>query len=359
MLAAQKIATLARRFFLDRQADFWSQQLGRAWAVEDVRARVVAVVPEAADVKTFILEPNGNWRGHRAGQYIPVDVEIDGVRARRCYSLSSSPHEPRLSITVKRVADGQVSPFLHEQVRAGDIIGIGAAAGDFVLPEPTPPQLLFLSAGSGITPVMSMLRWLDGRDAVGDVVFVHYARCRWDVIFGAELEAIAARHPSLKLIIVSDDDAVGGGFDEARLAKLVPDFATRATFLCGPPGLMARVEKVWQDAGASGNLQRERFTLPSAIVRAPVAEVVQPVELRLGRSARTVAGDTAGTLLEQLERAGERPAYGCRMGICHTCKCPKKSGTVRNLATGEISSAPDEDIQLCISVPCSDVELGL
>jgi ferredoxin-NADP reductase len=273
--------------------------------------------------------------------------------------LSSSPRDRRLAITVKRVADGRVSPFLHEQVRAGDVIAIGAAAGDFVLPEPTPEKILFLSGGSGITPVMGMLRWLDERDELGDVVFVHYARCRDEVIFGAELAAIAARRPELRLHLIGDDDAVGGGFAEADLAARVPDFAARAAFLCGPPGLMARVERMWQAAGASANLQRERFTLPAPIAPAPVAAVAQPVQLLLGRSARSISGDNAGTLLDQLERAGERPAHGCRMGICHSCKCHKKSGTVRNLATGAISSAPDEDIQLCVSVPLSDVELGL
>jgi ferredoxin len=122
---------------------------------------------------------------------------------------------------------------------------------------------------------------------------------------------------------------------------------------------MARVEKMWQAAGASANLQRERFTLPAPIAPAPRDEAAPPVKLLLGRSARTISGDSAATLLDQLERAGEHPAHGCRMGICHSCKCKKQSGTVRNLATGHISSAPDEDIQLCISVPLSDVELGL
>jgi ferredoxin len=190
------------------------------------------------------------------------------------------------------------------------------------------------------------------------VVFVHYARDRWDVIFGAELESIAARRPSLKLHIVSDNDAVGGGFDEARLAQLVPDFAERATFLCGPPALMTRVERMWQAAGAGANLQRERFTLPAPIAVNAVDNAPVSVNLRLGNKARDINGNSGATLLDQLERAGETPPFGCRMGICHTCKCTKLSGATRNLTTGVVSDGRDEEIQLCVSVPLGDVELA-
>jgi ferredoxin len=178
---------------------------------------------------------------------------------------------------------------------------------------------------------------------------VVHARRREDVIFGAELEALAARHAGMRLLVHEGD------LDEARLARLVPDFATRTTLLCGPAGLMARVERMWADAGATARLRREQFAAPPIPVPAPGA----PIAIRLAASARTVAADGAGTLLDQLERAGERPPSGCRMGICQTCKCRKRSGVVENLRTGAISSDPDEDIQLCISRGRSDLELAL
>ena len=313
-----------------------------------------------------MLRPDARWRGHQAGQYVTIAVEIDGVRLRRCYSLSSAPTDRLVSITVKRAAGGRVSRWLHEQLHRGDTLRLSAAAGDFVLADPAPPKLLFLSGGSGITPIMAMLRDLACRDALGDVVLVHHARSRDDVIFGAALEALAAHHRGLRFVSCLDDAADGSGsFDEARLATRVPDFAERATYLCGPPGLMARVERMWEQAGAAGRLRRERFVAPaSAAIPAAVdgsapAPDADGVRLRLFRSQRTHAVATPGTLLEQLERAGERPRHGCRMGICHTCKCRKRAGTVRNLVTGSVSSQPDEDIQLCVSVACSDVELAL
>ncbi len=351
--------TAARRLFLDRQAEFWLGQVDATRSLRELRARVVDVVAETADTKTFVLEPRGRWRGHRAGQFLTVEVELDGTRVRRCYSISSAPSSRRVAITVKRVPGGRVSGWLHDHVRPGGVLRISPPLGAFVMPEPAhaaAPRLLLLSGGSGITPVMSVLRDLAARDALADVVFVHHARSRADVIFHGELIALAARHPGLALDLCLDDVAAeqgGGGFDEARLAARVPDFAARATFLCGPAGLMARVEEMWARAGASANLTVERFL--AAPVPAPAAE---RAPVRIGVAGRTVTTDGRGTLLERLERAGERTPSGCRIGICRTCTRLKRSGTVEDLLTGAVSSAPDESIQLCVSAPCSDVELA-
>ena len=118
---------------------------------------------------------------------------------------------------------------------------------------------------------------------------------------------------------------------------------------------MERVERMWRAAGAGERLQRERFV--AAAPSAPASG--EPVRVRLARSARSVVADTSRTLLEQLEAAGVRPPYGCRVGICHTCQCRKRAGTVENLVTGVVSGEADEEIQLCVSVPRSDVELSL
>jgi ferredoxin-NADP reductase len=351
-------ATVARHLLLDRHAEFWLDQVAPGRSLTETRARVVKVIAETADMRTFVLRPNRRWTGHSAGQYTTVDVEIDGVRVRRCYSLSSAPGD-QLAITVKRVAGGRVSTWMHDHVGVGDVLVLGAAAGDFVLPTPAPAKLLLLSGGSGATPVMSILRDLAARDAVRDVVFVHHARSRADVPFGPDLRALAARHPGLRVVLELDDAPDSrGGFDEQRLRQRVPDLAERATFLCGPTGLMARVESMYEAAGLADRLTSERF-----VAAAPVSRVAdgdaQIVTVRLGRTGTRFAATSAAPLLDQIERNGGRPAHGCRMGICHTCTCRKRTGAVRNLITGAVSDAPDEDIQLCISVPQSDVELSL
>ena len=344
----------ARRLFLDRAAEFWLGELGAPWSLAGRRARVVAVARETRDATTFTLDPGHGWPGHRAGQFAAVEVEVDGARLRRCYSLASRPGERHVAITVKRVVGGRVSSWMHERVRPGALLGLGDPGGDFVLPVEAPAGLLLLSGGGGITPVMSMLRDLAARGALRDVAFVHAARSRDEVIFRAELEALAARHAGLRLVLSLDDG--GGPLDAAGLAALVPDAFARETFLCGPEGMMAAFESAWELAGASTRLRRERFAAPRPSAATAAA---LPVTLRLTRAGRSHVAEAPGTLLEQLERAGERPAYGCRMGICNTCRCTRRAGAVVDTVTGAVSSEPGGEIRLCTSVALGDVDLAL
>lgn len=348
----------ARRLFFDRQAEFWLGELDPVRSLTEVRARVVRVISETPDTKTFVLRPNGAWKRHRAGQHATVGVEIDGVRVSRCYSVSSAPADDLVSITVKRLSGGQLSPWLHDNLHPGSVVHLSPPWGDFVLPDAACEKLLLLSGGSGITPVMSMLRDLARRGPIRDVVFLHHARSRGDVIFGDELLEIAAKHPGLALVLCLDDDvSTVRGFDEARFEELVPDFEERESFVCGPAPLMDRVQQLWRDRGVSDRLRRERFAPATSLQ--PVAARGGEVRVQFARSERALIAGGAGTLLEQLERAGARPPSACRMGICNTCTCTKKTGTVQNLITGEVSSAPDESIRLCVSVPRTDLTLDL
>jgi stearoyl-CoA 9-desaturase NADPH oxidoreductase len=353
------VRTVARRFALDRQLEFWLREVDSSWSLRGLRARVVEVRDETHDVKTFVLASNRRWSGHRAGQFVTVEVEVDGVRMTRCYSLSSAPGDRHFAITVKRVAEGRVSSWLHDNLQRGDGLAIGRAAGDFVLPDPIPEKLLLLSGGSGVTPVMSILRDLADRKAIRDVVFVHAARSARDVIFAAELEQLAAHHPGLRLAIVLEDDAVlGGRIDAAKLRAIVPDFEHRETWLCGPAGMMDALSPIWTSAGIAERLRVERFTPPPLPALASGTAPAR-VALSLLRSGRRIETDGSGTLLDQLERAGERPAYGCRLGICNTCRCRKRAGIVENARTGEVSSEGEEDIRLCVSRARTDLELAL
>ena len=349
--------TIASRLFFDRKAEFWLQELDPSLSLHP-RARIVAIIRETADAKTFVLRPNRLWRGHVAGQYVTIEVEIDGRRERRCYSISSPPGTGRaFSITVKRVAGGLVSNWLHDHAAAGDTLGIGEAAGDFVLPETLPAQMLFVTAGSGITPVSALLEELAGRGALGDVILLHYAPTRSEVIFHDRLRGLADRHGGFRLLIGFTREKGGiGRFAVERFRSLVPDFRQRETWLCGPEGLRNRVTTLWEAEGMRKRLHEERF-VTTARVTSPCGAA--EVTVTLSRSGRTFVTKGSGTLLEQAERAGANPAFGCRMGICQTCKRVKRSGAVRNLRTGAISTDPDEEIQLCISIPHSDVEIDL
>lgn len=352
--------TLAKHLTLDRQIDFWMHEVDPASSFSELRARVVEVIAETHDVSTFILAPNRLWPGHQAGQFVTVEVEVEGVRMQRCYSLSSAPGAGHIAITVKRVHGGRVSSWMHDHVRRGDVVRLGMPAGEFVLPDSAPsPKLLLLSGGSGITPVMAILRDLSQRNAVGDVVFVHAARSLRDVIFERQLADLARRHPGLHVsFFIENDITRGGRLDRAKLAAAVPDLAERETMLCGPAGMMEALAPTWIESGLLHRLKTERFA-PVARLASPAGAAPAKVKLALVRSGRTVLTQQSETLLEQLERAGEQPAHGCRMGICNTCVCRKTSGVVEDIVTGVVSSEPDEDIRLCVSRARTDIELAL
>jgi ferredoxin-NADP reductase len=351
--------TIARRLTLDRQIDFWMQEIDPAWSYGALRARVVDVVAETHDVSTFVLAPNGLWPGHRAGQFVTVEVEVEGVRMQRCYSLSSAPGEDRVTITVKRVHGGRVSSWMHDHMRRGDVVRLGMPTGEFVVPDALPPKQLLVSGGSGVTPVMSILRDLSRRNAVDDVVFLHAARSRRDVVFERELAELASRHRGLKVAFFIESDITRGGrLDREKLRAAVPDFAERRTMLCGPAGMMEALAPVWTESGILDRLKIERFA-PALRLAPPPGGAPAKVKLALVLSGRTVTTERPETMLEQLERAGERPVHGCRMGICNTCVCRKRTGAVEDIVTGAISSEPDEDIRLCVSRARTDVELAL
>ncbi len=328
-------------------------QVNPLWSISAVKARVVQIREETADTRTFVLKPNRHWPGFKAGQHVVIDLERDGVRHQRSYSLSSSPLErDTITITVKRQPGGKISNLLHDRVRAGDVLGLSAPAGEFMLPATTASPLLMISAGSGVTPVMSMLRELRARGDDRDVFFLHVCSRPEDAIFAQELHALAATLPGLKLHF--HYTAENGRLPLEALAILVPDYAQRDTFLCGPAAFMADVRAKWDRDGIAGKLSCEYFGIAPI-----VGDASATVEVRTTRSERVFTASGARPLLVEAEAAGLTPRHGCRIGICQSCKCRKTSGTVQNLKTGEISSEPNEMIQLCVSAARSDVQLEI
>jgi ferredoxin-NADP reductase len=325
-------------------------------SLTEVRARVTAVHSETPDTRTLVLRPNAHWRGHQAGQYVSVRAELNGRRVQRNYSLSSAPGVGPLTITVKRQADGAMSRLLHDTVRPGDVLTIGQAQGDFLLPAALPQRLTLLSAGSGITPVMALLRALKAQGYTGALAFVHVCRRPEDLIFAEELRQLAAGCPSLPgLAVHIHHSATEGRFGPDTLAALVPDWAGRATWLCGPAALMDAIEARWAAHNARAPLHRERFTATWQ----PPQPLGAPVQVQASRSGKRFASAGADNLLLQAEQAGLAPKHGCRIGICRSCQCVKRSGTVQNLQTGALSSEPNELIRLCVSAARTDLTLDL
>lgn len=340
--------------------DGYIQLVDPVWASAHVRARVVNVARETGDTVSLWLEPNRNWRGFHAGQFVQLSVRIAGVRHTRSFSLSAAPTEGLLRITIKTFPGGRVSHWAKHDARIGDLVELSQAMGDFVLPTPAPQQLLFISAGSGITPLMAISEQLLASGYTGDLRFLHYARD--EVIFADRLAALAQRHPNFRLALRLDlarSALPRPRFGQGQLERVAPNWMQSETFLCGPSSLERAALALWDAHGVASRLRVERFRLPDLLRRNAEARSGGRHRLHFARSGVQFEASSGASLLEQAEGAGLRPAHGCRMGICHTCKSKKLSGSVRNLLTDQVSNDAEETIQLCISTPVSDVVLDL
>lgn len=324
------------------------------WSFSELRGRIEQIIPRTGDASTIVIRPGRRWPLHRAGQHVAIGVDVQGVRYWRSYSLTSDPGRPDgcISITVKTVDGGKVSTHLVHGSRVGEIVRLGPPEGDFQLPEtPSGAPLLLITAGSGITPVIAMLRELEREDAIRDVVHVHSERTPEAVIFGESLRGLAGRNPGVTLH--ERFTATAPRFVPAEFDQLCPDWRERDTYACGPLGLLDAVEEHFAGAGALEQLHLERFQLATlsadpddgGLVSMAGSEIV--FEAPAG-TPLLVAGEEAGLPLES----------GCRMGICHRCVCTLVSGQVRDLRTGELHNEPGEHIQLCVSGAAGDVALA-
>lgn len=312
----------------------------------DLCGRIETVHPETGDAATVVIRPGRGWRGHTAGQYVRIGVDVDGVRLWRAYSLTSPAQrgDGRITITVKAIPGGKVSNHLVRRAKPGTLIQLDQPTGDFVLPQAKPAKVFYLTAGSGITPVMGMLRDVE----LDDAVMVHCAPRPQDVIFRNELHDLVADR-RLRLIEVHTE--TDGMLDIARLDGLVPDWAERETWACGPAGLLDAAEEHWTEHGVHERLHTERFR-PGIVVAGDGGEVT------FSASGKTVAADGATPLLDVGEEAGVLMPSGCRMGICFGCVTPLKAGAVRDLRTGGITEAePGVLIQTCVSAAAGPCDL--
>ncbi|GAA0566616.1 NADPH oxidoreductase [Paractinoplanes ferrugineus] len=314
-----------------------------------LRARVEAVRPETANSVTLVLRPGRGWARHEPGQYVRVGVDVDGVRLWRSYSITSSPAraDGRITITVNAVPGGAVSTQLVRAARKGQILHLDRPAGEFLLGGHV-GKTLFVTAGSGITPVMGMLR--SRLAEMSDVVVAHSARTRADAVFGDELRTLAAEG---RIRLIERHTATDGRLKPADLADLVPDLAERATWACGPNGMLDDLETHWADAGHAHLLRTERFR-PVLLSGAGGGGTVT-----FTRSGTVVENDGSGPILDSGEAAGVLMRSGCRMGICFSCVLPLREGAVRDLRDGQLTVAEAGDsipIQTCINAaagPCS------
>lgn len=356
----------------------WSDRIEWDDAIDPVLVcRRVQV--ETPDVRTFVLEATGRrYFRFDPGQYLTLQLEIDGERVERCYTISSSPTRPyTVSITVKRVPGGLVSNWLHDTVRAASTLRVQGPLGLFSVVEHPAPRYLFLSGGSGVTPLMSMTRALFDLADPADVVFVHSARTPRDIVFRRELATLAAASPALRVVHVCERDSEdesweghSGRLGGEMLGQIAPDFREREVLACGPEPYLQAVRALLAGAGFDmARYHEEQFTidaLPDPAVAEPSdGEPTGPTALahsiEFRRSGATVRCDPRTTILQAAQRAGLNLPSSCGQGLCGTCKAVVLSGAVEMNHKGGIR--PREIAQgkalLCCSTPREDIVVDL
>ncbi|MFB9375865.1 FAD-binding oxidoreductase [Kineococcus gynurae] len=341
------------------------------------------------DIKSFFFSSVGGHVFHfDPGQFITLKLDIDGQRIDRSYTVSSSPTRPhRISITVKRQPGGIVSNWLHDNVTPGTVLTVAPPLGVFSLVHHPAPKYLFLSGGSGITPLMSMTRTLVDLGADVDVVFVHSARTPVDIVFRSELAGLPTQYPSVRVVNVCAEDAPGEVWHGHRgfltidlLKEIAPDLFEREVFVCGPPPYMKAIRTALADAGFDMAHHHEESFDFSTVQAAKTAEVPEtteplvPVEpvggeaaatdgftISMVKSGRTFLCGPDEFILDAAFRAGISPPSSCSQGMCGTCKTVKLSGEVDMQHNGGIR--PREvaagKVLICCSKPLQDVELEL
>jgi stearoyl-CoA 9-desaturase NADPH oxidoreductase len=344
-----------RSLFTPLLPDDYLELINPLWSTQELRGRIERIDRETADAVTVLIRPGHEWPGHRPGQYLRIGVVVDGIHHWRAYSLTTDPGRPDglIGITPKRVDSGVVSPYLVHGARPGDIVRLGGVEGTFVVPDPAPRKLLFISAGSGITPIMSMLRSLDRAGDLPNAVHVHSARSPERVIFGEDLADLADRRDGYRLHLRLT--GAEGRVSPADLDRLCPDWRVRQTFASGPRELLDGLVDHWALEGDPGLLAMERFQP----VIGTAVEPGQGGRIVFAKSGVEAESDGATPILVAGEAAGAELPFGCRMGICRTCLGRLCSGEVRDLRTGEVHGTEGELVRTCVNAAEGPVEIAL
>ena len=347
------LRTLAGRITTPLLPDDYLKLANPLWSARELRGRVQQVRRETVDSATLVIKPGWGFSfDYQPGQYIGIGLLVDGRWRWRSYSLTSSPVKSSriITITVKAMPEGFLSTHLVGGVAPGTIVRLAPPQGNFVMPDPAPASVLFVTGGSGVTPVMSMLRTLVRRDQITDVVHLHSAPTESDVMFAAELGELQRSHDGYRLRLRTT--RTEGRLDLSRLDDELPDWRERQTWACGPEGMLNTAERVWSAAGIGERLHLERFATSKAAAHG------QGGTVEFARSGKTATVDAATSLMDAGEGVGVQMPFGCRMGICQSCVVGLLDGHVRDLRTG-VEHEPGTRVQTCISAASGDCVLDV
>jgi ferredoxin-NADP reductase len=367
--AWQRFADFADSVMDQNAINFWASKLNPLWSLNQPMARVVRREQTARNSVTLVLKPNHHVVMPQAGQHITVAAEVQGVRIARSYSTSSVADQPGLmAITVKQVKGGRLSNWLCLQAREGDVLHLGQPFGDFQWPQQQPVMLL--AAGSGITPMISLLRQHAQHVVLGaslpskQSVQLHYwVRSRDEACFIDELLALPKIQPNFSLHLYLTGQQPNQPYEhhgriQACQFAQQQDLANSHVLACGPAGFVATAQQILQAQVAS--FQAEAFS-PLQISADDIGDDIADatVQITLQQQQRVLTIPAGQSILSALEKEGIQHPSGCRMGLCNTCACHKVSGSTEHLISGTQQHDEDPALRVCVSRARSNLVLDI
>lgn len=332
-------------------SNFWLQKINPLWSMQQALGKIVQKEQTAVDTISLTIQVNRHFKQGQAGQHHPVIIEIQGRRYERTYSLTQLDAQHVL-LTVKKVEQGVVSSWLNEQAQVGDILEFGQPYGEMLLPNTTQP-LLLLAAGSGITPMYSLIKTLVKNKQIDQqpIHLLYWVKKHADVAFKAEFEQWATQYSNFKFdVFYTQESRADARLNESYL-HLVPNFQQSHVYVCGPSGFVTTAERLFQSAH---DFKSEAFSLTPLI-----SDDVGFVNITLTKSNKVLAIPKGQSILVSLEHQNIKPQHGCRMGICNKCACNKAQGATKNMVNGQENSEPNNLLRICVNSAQTDLVIDI
>lgn len=331
--------------------NFWLQKVNPLWSMHQPLGKIIEKNQSAQETTSLTIEVNRHFKMGQAGQHHPVTVEVNGRRYERTYSLTQLDAN-RVLLTVKKVAKGIVSQWLTESAQIGDVLEFGQPYGEMLIPKNEQP-LILLAAGSGITPMYSLVKTLaeHGQLKHKSVQLMYWVKKHQDVAFKIRFEKIAEQHPNFKFNVFYTQESPTDARLNDQYLDQIPELEKSTVYVCGPSGFVATAEQLFKNVQL---FKSEAFSLTPMI-----ADDTGFINVTLTQSNKVVSIAKGQSILAGLEQQNIKPQHGCRMGICNKCACNKAQGATKNLVNGQENIESNNLLRICINSAQTDLVIDI
>lgn len=331
--------------------NFWLQKINPLWSVQQALGKIVQKQQSAADTVSLTIQVNRHFKMGQAGQHHPIIIEIKGIRYERTYSLTQLDHQHVL-LTVKKVDQGIVSQWLNDHAKIDDVIEFGVPYGEMLVPKNS-QNLILLAAGSGITPMYSLIKQLATTRQLDQqaVHLMYWVKKHEDVAFKQIFDHFSEQFPQFKFEVFYTQEQLADSRLNVEHLNHIENLQDSTVYVCGPSGFVSTAEALFENVQ---DFKSEAFSLSPVIT-----DDIGFINVTLTQSNKVVAIPKGQSILVGLEQQNIKPQHGCRMGICNKCACNKAQGATKNLVNGSENSEPNNLLRICVNTAQTDLVIDI